>query len=196
MHIIWHSKRKLPFHYYKWWCGWDEPRHIILHYSPPYTWKSSGALKLQKSMLHFYFLFNQVLANTTDEKVNRTAFVIGNHFTFIAAAIFLSFWEISENDGLVAGSEAQQLSIKDFHSGSHHVGIWGRNVLFTIPPANRIRVTIKQHQNSYSFFGKYQNSYSTTTISSLKYDSRSLYIRKLIKKHTSSSNWSRRMFHK
>jgi hypothetical protein len=58
--------------------------------------------------------------------------------------MFLSFREISENDGLSDGSEAQQLSIKDFHSGSHHVGIWGRNVLFTIPPTNQKEETSKQ----------------------------------------------------
>ena len=57
------------------------------------------------------------------------------YFTFIAAAMFLSFWDISENEGLSAGSEAQHFSIKAFHSGSHHDGIFGRNVLFTIPPA-------------------------------------------------------------
>lgn len=63
------------------------------------------------------------------------------HLTFIAAAILLSFWEISVNDGLLAGSGAQQLSIKDFHSGSHHVGIWGRNVLFTIPPTSNMQLS-------------------------------------------------------
>jgi hypothetical protein len=45
------------------------------------------------------------------------------YFTFTEAAILLSFLEISANDGLSVGSEAQQLSIRDFHSGSHHVGI-------------------------------------------------------------------------
>ena len=48
--------------------------------------------------------------------------------------MFLSFWDISENEGLSAGSEAQHFSIKAFHSGSHHDGNFGRNVLFTIPP--------------------------------------------------------------
>lgn len=50
--------------------------------------------------------------------------------------MLLNFWEISENDGLSVESEAQQLSIRDFHSGSHHVGICGRRLLFTIPPTN------------------------------------------------------------
>ena len=59
--------------------------------------------------------------------------------TFIAAAIVLSFCDISENEGLAAGSDAQQLSIKAFHSGSHHVGIWGRNVLFTMPPKKKVQ---------------------------------------------------------
>lgn len=59
------------------------------------------------------------------------------HFTFIAAAMLLNFCEISENDGLPVESEAQQLSIRDFHSGSHHVGICGRRLSFTIPPTNR-----------------------------------------------------------
>lgn len=59
---------------------------------------------------------------------------MSHHFKFIAAAIFLNFCDISENDGLNAGSEDQQLSIKDFHSGSHQEGILGRMELFTMPP--------------------------------------------------------------
>ena len=58
--------------------------------------------------------------------------------------MFRSFREISENDGLSDGSEDQQLSIKDFHSGSHHVGIWGRNVLLTIPPKNQKKQANKE----------------------------------------------------
>ncbi|KAJ8426876.1 hypothetical protein Cgig2_033797 [Carnegiea gigantea] len=53
--------------------------------------------------------------------------------------IVLSFCDISENDGLCAASDAQQLSIKAFHSGSHHVGIWGRKVLFTMPPRKMVQ---------------------------------------------------------
>lgn len=60
----------------------------------------------------------------------------GPHFTLTAAAIFLSLWETPEKEGRSAGSEDQQDSISDFHSGSHHVGIVGRRVLFTIPPEN------------------------------------------------------------
>jgi len=60
-----------------------------------------------------------------------------DYFTFTEAAILLSFLEISENDGLSTGSEAQELSMRDFHSGSHHVGICGRKVLFTIPPSKQ-----------------------------------------------------------
>lgn len=62
--------------------------------------------------------------------------------------MFLSFLETSENDGLSAGSGAQQLSINDFHSGSHHVGICGRRELFTIPPANEWREHIKACQRN------------------------------------------------
>jgi hypothetical protein len=42
---------------------------------------------------------------------------------------------ISENNGLSAGSDDQHLSINDRHPGSHQVGMGGRNVLFTMPPA-------------------------------------------------------------
>lgn len=87
-------------------------------------------------MLHFIFLFLKFLLNIRGKKWNLLL-QDWIYLTFIAAAIFLSFWEISENDGLAAGSEAQQLSIRDFHSGSHHVGTCGRNVLFTIPPVNQ-----------------------------------------------------------
>lgn len=62
------------------------------------------------------------------------AFVVEIHFKLITAAIFLNFWDVSENEGLDAGSEDQQLSIRDFHSGSHQVGILGRMVLFMMPP--------------------------------------------------------------
>lgn len=71
-----------------------------------------------------------------------------DYFTFIGAAMLRSFFDISENDGLSVGSEAQQLSIRDFHSGSHHVGICGRNVLFTIPPAKEIQCRCKVTQTS------------------------------------------------
>lgn len=57
-----------------------------------------------------------------------------DHFKLIAAAIFRNVWDVSEKDGLDAGSEDQQVSIKDFHSGSHQVGILGRMLLFTMPP--------------------------------------------------------------
>lgn len=64
----------------------------------------------------------------------KTTWAAHIHFTFMAAAILLNLWEISEKEGLSEGSDAQQLSIRAFHSGSHQAGICGRKELFTIPP--------------------------------------------------------------
>lgn len=51
-----------------------------------------------------------------------------------AASIARNLLAISGNVGLTDGSADQQVSIKDFHAGSHHFGTGGRNVLLTIPP--------------------------------------------------------------
>lgn len=59
-------------------------------------------------------------------------------FGWRAAAIPRSSLATSVKLGLDEGSADQHLSIRDFQTGSHQVGIFGRRVLLTIPPAHGV----------------------------------------------------------
>lgn len=58
---------------------------------------------------------------------------------FAATDMARSLPAISVNAGRCAGSGAQHCSMSLLHSGSHDAGTGGLSVLFTMPPAKRVR---------------------------------------------------------